>query len=65
MLPLPVIEVAFRNGQPTFLFGCYGEGYRMGLSTVTGEVVLPISLARHFLTDLGGSNNSRHPRRTT
>ena len=50
MLPLPVIEVAFLNGQPTFLFGCHGAGYGMGLSTVTGEVVLPFSLARRLLS---------------
>ena len=45
MRPLPLIGVASLNGQPSFLFACQGAGYSLGLSTVTGEVVLPFSLA--------------------
>jgi hypothetical protein len=47
-----MIEVAFLNGQPSFLFACHGAGYSVGLSTVTGEVVLSVSLAgRRFNVD--------------
>jgi hypothetical protein len=42
---LPVIEIAFLNSQPGFLFACHGPGYSMALSAVTGEVVLRCSLA--------------------
>lgn len=45
-------------------FARFGRFILRPVNTVTGEVVLPFSLTWHLLTGLGGSNNSRHPRRT-
>ncbi len=63
-VPLPVIEVAFLNGQENFLFACHGACYSTAVSAVTGEVVLPLSVAWCLLTFLGGTSNSRHRRQT-